>query len=103
MFLRLALFAGYLSKLHGSFGPIVRLWLGPSELLVSVKDASLIKEMLTKAEDKLPLTGRTYNLACGRLGLFISSFEKVLLLMRMSVVLRFLLSCHMCYYASYNW
>uniref|UniRef100_N1QQP1 Cytochrome P450 78A3 n=1 Tax=Aegilops tauschii TaxID=37682 RepID=N1QQP1_AEGTA len=67
----------YLSKLHGSFGPIVRLWLGPSELLVSVKDASLIKEMLTKAEDKLPLTGRTYNLACGRLGLFISSFEKV--------------------------
>ncbi|KAE8817442.1 hypothetical protein D1007_04865 [Hordeum vulgare] len=68
---------GYLSKLHGSFGPIVRLWLGPSQLLVSVKDASLIKEMLTKAEDKLPLTGRTYNLACGSLGLFISSFEKV--------------------------
>ncbi|KAM3364328.1 hypothetical protein ACQJBY_014580 [Aegilops geniculata] len=77
MFLRLALFAGYLSKLHGSFGPIVRLWLGPSQLLVSVKDTSLTKEMLTKAEDKLPLTGRTYNLACGRLGLFISSFEKV--------------------------
>ncbi|KAM3364325.1 hypothetical protein ACQJBY_014580 [Aegilops geniculata] len=68
---------GYLSKLHGSFGPIVRLWLGPSQLLVSVKDTSLTKEMLTKAEDKLPLTGRTYNLACGRLGLFISSFEKV--------------------------
>ncbi|XP_062189231.1 uncharacterized protein LOC133892457 [Phragmites australis] len=68
---------GYLSKLHGSYGPVVRLWLGPSELLVSVNDPTLIKEALTKAEDKLPLTGRTYNLACGRLGLFVSSFEKV--------------------------
>ncbi|CAM0907046.1 unnamed protein product [Alopecurus aequalis] len=67
----------YLSNLHGSFGPVVRLWVGPSQLLVSVKDASLIKQVLAKAEDKLPLTERTYNLACGRLGLFISSFEKV--------------------------
>ncbi|EEE67682.1 hypothetical protein OsJ_25331 [Oryza sativa Japonica Group] len=69
--------AGYLSKLHGSYGPVVRLWLGPSQLLVSVKDSRVIKELLTKAEDKLPLTGKTYNLACGKLGLFISSFEKV--------------------------
>ncbi|XP_052163009.1 uncharacterized protein LOC127780099 [Oryza glaberrima] len=68
---------GYLSKLHGSYGPVVRLWLGPSQLLVSVKDSRVIKELLTKAEDKLPLTGKTYNLACGKLGLFISSFEKV--------------------------
>uniref|UniRef100_A0A0D9X264 Cytochrome P450 n=1 Tax=Leersia perrieri TaxID=77586 RepID=A0A0D9X264_9ORYZ len=68
---------GYLSKLHGSYGPVVRLWLGPSQLLVSVKDSRIIKELLTKAEDKLPLTGKTYNLACGKLGLFISSFEKV--------------------------
>ncbi|KAM0866014.1 hypothetical protein ACQ4PT_042898 [Festuca glaucescens] len=68
---------GYLSKLHGTFGPVVRLWVGPSQLLVSVKDVSLIKQILAKAEDKLPLTERTYNLACGRLGLFISSFEKV--------------------------
>ncbi|KAL6841876.1 hypothetical protein ACP4OV_028388 [Aristida adscensionis] len=68
---------GYLSKLHGSYGPIVRLWLGPSQLLVSVKDTTLVRELLEKAEDKLPLTGRTYNLACGKLGLFVSSFEKV--------------------------
>lgn len=63
--------------MHGSYGPVVRLWLGPSQLLVSVKDSRVIKELLTKAEDKLPLTGKTYNLACGKLGLFISSFEKV--------------------------
>ncbi|CAL5061334.1 unnamed protein product [Urochloa decumbens] len=68
---------GFLSKLHSSYGPVVRLWAGPSQLLVSVKDPALVKEVLTKAEDKLPLTGRTYNLACGRLGLFVSSFEKV--------------------------
>ncbi|PNT74652.1 hypothetical protein BRADI_1g19670v3 [Brachypodium distachyon] len=68
---------GYLSKLHGKFGPVVRLWVGPCQLLVSIKDASIIKEMLIKAEDKLPLNGRIYSLACGRLGLFISSFEKV--------------------------
>ncbi|WVZ66876.1 hypothetical protein U9M48_016039 [Paspalum notatum var. saurae] len=69
--------AGFLSKLHDSYGPVVRLWVGPSQLLVSVKDPTLVKEVLTKAEDKLPLTGRTYNLACGRLGLFVSSFVKV--------------------------
>ncbi|KAG8079532.1 hypothetical protein GUJ93_ZPchr0007g4073 [Zizania palustris] len=68
---------GYLSKLHDSYGPVVRLWLGPSQLLVSVKDVSLVKELLAKAEDKLPLIGKTYNLACGKLGLFISSFQKV--------------------------
>ncbi|XP_034582396.1 uncharacterized protein [Setaria viridis] len=68
---------GFLSKLHGSYGSVVRLWAGPSQLLVSVRDPTLVKEVLTKAEDKLPLTGRTYNLACGRLGLFVSSSEKV--------------------------
>lgn len=70
-------FAAFLSKLHNSYGPVVRLWAGPSQLLVSVKDPTLVKEVLTKAEDKLPLTGKTYNLACGRLRLFVSSFEKV--------------------------
>ncbi|XP_072975398.1 cytochrome P450 71A16-like [Typha angustifolia] len=67
----------YLSKLHEKYGPVVRLWLGPSQLLVSVKDVALIKEMLIKAQDKLPLTGRIYSLAFGRLSLFVSSFEKV--------------------------
>lgn len=68
---------GYLSKLHESYGPIVRLWLGPTQLLVSVKDTTLIKEVLIQAEDKLPLTGRAFQLAFGRLSLFMSSFKKV--------------------------
>ena len=75
-------FVGFLSKLHSSYGPVVRLWVGPSQLLVSVKDPTLVKEVLTKAEDKLALTGRTYNLACGRLGLFVSSFDKVCMSMQ---------------------
>ncbi|WOK95959.1 Cytochrome P450 [Canna indica] len=68
---------GYLAELHDKYGPIVRLWLSPTQVLVSVKDTMLIKEMLIKAEDKLPLTGRAFHLAFGRSSLFISSFEKV--------------------------
>ncbi|THU47479.1 hypothetical protein C4D60_Mb09t15960 [Musa balbisiana] len=68
---------GYLAELHEKYGPIVRLWLSPTQLLVSVKDTMLIKEVLIKAEDKLPLTGRAFHLAFGRSSLFVSSFEKV--------------------------
>ncbi|THU57938.1 hypothetical protein C4D60_Mb03t08880 [Musa balbisiana] len=68
---------GYLAELHETYGPIVRLWLSPTQLLVSVKDTMLIKEMLIKAEDKLPLTGRAFHLAFGRSSLFVSSFDKV--------------------------
>lgn len=70
-------FSGYLSKSHEKYGSIVRLWLGPTQLLVSVKDPTLIKEMLVKAEDKLPLTGKAFRLAFGQSSLFVPSFEKV--------------------------
>ncbi|KAJ3683874.1 hypothetical protein LUZ60_014101 [Juncus effusus] len=68
---------GYLSKLHENYGPVVRLWFGPSQLFVSVKDNELIKEILVKANDKLALTEKAYNLAFGTLSLFVSSFHKV--------------------------
>lgn len=55
----------------------MKLWLGPTQLLVSIKDPVLIKEMLLKAEDKLPLTGRAFQLAFGPSSLFSSSFDKV--------------------------
>ncbi|OVA20676.1 Cytochrome P450 [Macleaya cordata] len=67
----------FLSKSHEKYGSIVRLWLGPTQLLVSIKDPAVIKEMLVKAEDKLPSTGRAFRLAFGRSSLFASSFEKV--------------------------
>ncbi|CAL5381488.1 unnamed protein product [Camellia sinensis] len=66
-----------LSKSHEEYGPVVKLWLGPTQLLVSIKDPELIKEMLLKAKDKLPLTGRAFHLAFGRSSLFVSSFKEV--------------------------
>lgn len=70
-----SLFVGLLSKLHDNYGPLVRLWFGPSQLFVSVKDTQLIKEILVKAKDKLPLSGRAYNLAFGALNFFGSAFN----------------------------
>lgn len=55
----------------------MKLWLGPTRLLVSIKDPKLIREMLLKAEDKLPLTGKAFHLAFGRPSLFAASFDKV--------------------------
>lgn len=55
----------------------MKLWLGPTKLLVSIKDPELIREMLFKAEDKLPLTGKAFHLAFGPSSLFASSFDKV--------------------------
>ncbi|XP_078171008.1 cytochrome P450 97B2, chloroplastic-like isoform X2 [Carex rostrata] len=66
---------GLLSKLHDNYGPLVRLWFGPSQLFVSVKDTQLIKEILVKAKDKLPLSGRAYNLAFGALNIFVPAFN----------------------------
>ncbi|KAI3949124.1 hypothetical protein MKW98_026504 [Papaver atlanticum] len=67
----------FLSKSHEKYGSIVRLWLGPTQLMVSVKDPVIIKEMLIKAEDKLPATERAFHMAFGRSSLFASSFRKV--------------------------
>ncbi|XP_031494595.1 cytochrome P450 734A5-like [Nymphaea colorata] len=67
----------FLSKSHEQYGPVVRLWMGPTQLLVSVNDPELIKEMLHRAVDKLPLTGKAFRMAFGRSSLFASAFEKV--------------------------
>ncbi|PRQ55764.1 putative unspecific monooxygenase [Rosa chinensis] len=66
-----------LGDLHKKYGSVVKLWLGPTRLLVSIKDPILIKEMLLKAADKLPMTGRAFHLAFGRSSLFASSFDEV--------------------------
>ncbi|KAK7401399.1 hypothetical protein VNO78_12838 [Psophocarpus tetragonolobus] len=70
-------FTDVLSESHLLYGPIVKLWLGPTQLLVSVRDPALIQEMLIKAEDKLPFTGKVFQLAFGQSSLFSPSFEKV--------------------------
>lgn len=67
----------YLSDAHEKYGSAVKLWLGPTQLLVSLRDPKLIREMLLKAADKLPFSGRAFHLAFGRSSLFASSFHKV--------------------------
>ncbi|CAO2820812.1 unnamed protein product [Amaranthus hypochondriacus] len=66
-----------LHKSHEKYGSVVKLWLSPTQLLVSIKDPLVIKEMLLKAADKLPLIGRVYRLAFGQSSFFVSSFKKV--------------------------
>nr|AJD25253.1 cytochrome P450 CYP727B10 [Salvia miltiorrhiza] len=66
-----------LHKMHKKYGGVVKIWLGATQLLVSIEEMDLIKEVLLKAEDKLPLSGRAFRLAFGKSSLFISSFEKV--------------------------
>ncbi|KAI4323594.1 hypothetical protein L6164_023187 [Bauhinia variegata] len=66
-----------LSEEHKKYGSIVKLWLGPTQLLVSVNDPVLIRAILEKAEDKLPFTGKAFRLAFGPSNLFASSSEKV--------------------------
>ena len=84
---------------HKKYGPVVKLWLGPMQLLVSVKEPALLKEILVKAEDKLLLTGRAFRLAFGRSSLFTSSFEKVQVLYFPSCVLfKFLVRPQMLWY-----
>jgi hypothetical protein len=80
---------GLLSKLHDNYGPLIRLWFGPSQLFVSVKDAQLIKEILVKAKDKLPLTERAYRLAFGALNLFVSAFNDKLTYFSSSLTLTY--------------
>ncbi|KAI4332914.1 hypothetical protein L6164_017784 [Bauhinia variegata] len=66
-----------LSESHKKYGSIVKLWLGPAQLLVSIKDPVLIQEMLVKAKDKLPFMGKAFRMAFGPSSLFASSSEKV--------------------------
>ncbi|KAK1277203.1 Cytochrome P450 [Acorus gramineus] len=65
---------GLLGRVHEKYGPVVKLWLGPQPL-ISLKDPTLIREVLKDAKDKLPSTGWAFGL--GRCGLFSPSFKKV--------------------------
>nr|AYM55612.1 cytochrome p450 [Croton stellatopilosus] len=69
-------FLDLLSELHNKYGSVFKLWLGPTQLMVSIKDPELIKEMLSKAKDKLPFTGKAFRLAFGRSSLFFCSYEE---------------------------
>ncbi|KAH9322433.1 hypothetical protein KI387_017072, partial [Taxus chinensis] len=69
-------FTAFLGQAHKEYGSVVRVWLGPTQLLVSVKDPELIHHLLTQAKDRLPLTGKAFQLAFGKSSLFVSSFAQ---------------------------
>ncbi|KAJ4836318.1 hypothetical protein Tsubulata_004557 [Turnera subulata] len=69
-------FVDFLAESHEKFGSVFKLWLGPSQLLVSIRDPALVKEMLSKAADKLPSTGKAFRLAFGRSSLFFCSYDE---------------------------
>lgn len=48
--------AAYLEKMHKIYGPVVRIWLSTSRLLVSVNDSDLSKLVLMSARDRPPST-----------------------------------------------
>ncbi|KAH8512609.1 hypothetical protein H0E87_006041 [Populus deltoides] len=69
-------FIDLLSESHDKYGSVFKLWLGPTQLLVSMKDPTLIKDMLSKAGDKLPCIGKAFRLAFGRSSLFFCSYDQ---------------------------
>ncbi|KAG6554855.1 hypothetical protein Mapa_003438 [Marchantia paleacea] len=62
--------------LHKEYGPVVRVWLGPTQLVVSVKDLSMVKELLIQAKDRVPATRKAFQLAFGKDSLFFSSYSQ---------------------------
>lgn len=70
-------FTAFLGQAHKEYGSVVRVWLGPTQLLVSVNNPELIQQILVQAEDRLPLTGKAFQLAFGKSSLFVSSFQQV--------------------------
>ncbi|KAJ6414506.1 hypothetical protein OIU84_003497 [Salix udensis] len=69
-------FIDLLWESHDKYGSVFKLWLGPTQLLVSMKDPTLIKDMLLKAGDKLPCIGKAFRLAFGRSSLFFCSYDQ---------------------------
>uniref|UniRef100_A0A2P2KQM9 Uncharacterized protein MANES_11G008600 n=1 Tax=Rhizophora mucronata TaxID=61149 RepID=A0A2P2KQM9_RHIMU len=69
-------FIDFLSESHSKYGTVLKLWLGPTQLLVSIKDPALIKEILLKAKDRLPFSGKAFRLAFGQSSLFYCPYEQ---------------------------
>ncbi|CAI0421049.1 unnamed protein product, partial [Linum tenue] len=70
-------FMEFVSQSHNKYGSVCKLWLGPTQLMVSIKDPTLVREVLSKAQDKLPFTGKAFRLAFGRSSLFVCPYEQL--------------------------
>jgi len=65
------------STLHKEHGPVLKIWMGPTQLLVSIFDARIVNEVLEKAKDRVPTSQVALQLAFGKGSLFFAPFSKV--------------------------
>jgi hypothetical protein len=65
------------STLHKEHGPVLKIWMGPTQLLVSIFDARIVNEVLEKAKDRVSTSQMALELAFGKGSLFFAPFSKV--------------------------
>lgn len=68
--------ADLLGRLHQEYGPVVKIWTGPAQLLVSIKDTKLLQHMLEHAKDRVPSPRVALQLVYGHRSLFFSNHSK---------------------------
>jgi hypothetical protein len=56
---------------------VLKIWMGPTQLLVSIFDARIVNEVLEKAKDRVPTSQMALQLAFGKGSLFFAPFSKV--------------------------
>jgi hypothetical protein len=65
-----------LARLHQEHGPLVKVWTGPAQLLVSVKDVDILQHVFERAQDRVPVLRMALQLLYGRRSLFTSNYSK---------------------------
>jgi hypothetical protein len=70
--------ADLLARLHQEHGPVVKIWTGPAQLLVFVRDVNLLQHVLEHAKDRVPSPRVALQLVYGQRSLFFSKHSKVI-------------------------
>ena len=76
------LYADLLARLHHEHGPVVKIWTGPAQLLVSINDVHILQRMLEHAKDRISAPRVALQLVYGQRSLFFSKYSKVGRLLR---------------------
>lgn len=65
-----------LARLHQEHGPVVKIWTGPAQLLVSINDVHILQRMLEHAKDRISAPRVALQLVYGQRSLFFSKYSK---------------------------
>ncbi|CAI7860788.1 unnamed protein product, partial [Closterium sp. NIES-54] len=63
-----------LAAMHAKYGPVVRLWLSPVRLLISVEDPQQVRNVLMHARERSPLYCRVIEVCIGKESACFSTF-----------------------------